>query len=160
MAIEGPAGAPALSIIALSGDYEHVHYALATASAARAVGRSVTLFFTQGAVRALTCDANGRGGWQDLPADGRPPVAAAASGGPGGITGGARDDWFKAQRVGDFETLLSACVELGVRFIVCEMGLRAQGLDPATLRRDVPCEIAGIVTLLEATPAGAQIVTL
>jgi predicted peroxiredoxin len=71
-----------------------------------------------------------------------------------------RDDDFKERGVGDFETLLSACVELGVRFIVCEMGLRAQGIDPATLRSDVACEIAGIVTLLEVTPSGAQIVTL
>ena len=30
--------------------------------------------------------------------------------------------------VGDFETLLAACVELGARFIVCEMGLRSLGI--------------------------------
>ena len=77
-----------------------------------------------------------------------------------GDPGNARDGLFKQRHVGDFETLLAACVELGVRFIVCEMGLRAQGIDPATLRDDVPCETAGIVTLLEATPPGAQIVTL
>jgi peroxiredoxin family protein len=142
--------APPLSIIALSGDFERVHYALATASAARAVGREVTLFFTQGALKALTRDASGRPGWSTLPA------ALLAGDEPGN----ARDALFKQRQVGDFETLLAACVELGVRFIVCEMGLRAQGIDPATLRDDVPCETAGIVTLLEATPSGAQIVTL
>ena len=143
-------GAPALSIIALSGDFERVHYALATASAARAVGREVTLFFTQGALHALTRDAIGRPGWAALPAD----LVGQSE------PGNARDARFKERHVGDFETLLSACVELGVRFIVCEMGLRAQGIDPATLRDDVPHETAGIVTLLEATPPGAQIVTL
>jgi peroxiredoxin family protein len=141
---------PALSIIALSGDFERVHYALATASAARAVGRDVVLFFTQGALKALTRDATGRPGWSALPAD------LLAHDEPGNV----RDGLFKQRHVGDFETLLAACVELGVRFIVCEMGLRAQGIDPATLRDDVPCETAGIVTLLEATPPGAQIVTL
>jgi len=153
--------APALSIVALSGDYEHVHYALATASAARAIGRSVVLFFTQGALRALTRDAAGRGGWETMPADGQSVDDAFATRGLGNAGGGAsRDARFKEQRVGDFETLLSACVELGVRFIVCEMGLRAQGIDPGTLRNDVPFETAGIVTLLDATPPGAQIVTL
>jgi peroxiredoxin family protein len=152
--------APALSIIALSGDYEHVHYALATASAARAVGRPVVLFFTQGALRALTRDAAGHGGWETMPADGQAIDEAYATRGLGNAGGAARDARFKDRRVGDFETLLSACVELGVRFIVCEMGLRAQGIDPATLRSDVPFETAGIVTLLDATPSGAQIMTL
>ncbi|HKU99119.1 MAG TPA: DsrE family protein [Vineibacter sp.] len=142
--------APSLSIIALSGDFERVHYALATASAARAVGRDVTLFFTQGALHALVRDAAGRPGWAAMPAD------LLARGEPGN----ARDAHFKQRHVGDFETLLAACVELGVRFIVCEMGLRAQGIDPASLRSDVPYETAGIVTLLDATPSGAQIVTL
>jgi peroxiredoxin family protein len=153
--------APALSIIALSGDFERVHYALAMASAARAVGRTVTLFFTQGALHALTRDAAGRAGWETLPADALTEDDVVGTRRPGNAGGGAsRDTLFKQRRVGDFETLLSACVELGVRFIVCEMGLRAQGIDPNTLRADVPCETAGIVTLLEATPPGAQIVTL
>ena len=128
--------APALSVIALSGEFERVHYALAMASAARAVGRDVTLFFTQGALWALARDDSARPGWI------------------------AQDAQLKARGVGDFETLLTACVELGVRFIVCEMGLRAQALDAAMLRDDVPYETAGIVTVLEATPPGAQIVTL
>lgn len=157
MAVE----APALSIVALSGDYERVHYALAMASAARAVGRTVTLFFTQGALHALTRDATGRAGWETLPADGLAEDDTAATRGLGNAGGGAsRDALFKERRVGDFETLLSACVELGVRFIICEMGLRAQGIDPKTVRADVPYETAGIVTLLEATPPGAQVVTL
>ena len=139
----------ALSIVVLSGDYERVHYALALAAAARAVSRPATLFFTHGAIGALTSTASGGQAWRALP----------AGGGVDG-TGGSRDAVFTQRGVGDFETLLQACVELGARFIVCEMGLRAQGIDAATLRPDVPVEVAGIVTLLEATPAGAQLLTL
>ena len=142
-------GSTALSVIVLSGDYERVHYALALAAAALAVSRPATLFFTHGAIGALTTTAAGGRGWHGLP----------AGGGVDG-TGAARDAVFTQRGVGDFETLLQACVELGARFIVCEMGLRAQGIDPAMLRPDVPVEIAGIVTLLEATPAGAQLLTL
>ena len=44
-----------------------------------------------------------------------------------------------AQRgVGDFETLLQACVELGARFIVCEMGLRSLGIDRASCAPTFP----------------------
>lgn len=159
--VQAASDLPALSIIALSGDYERVHYALATASAARAIGRPVTLFFTHGALRSLTRDASGRCGWQDLPADGQSTDGGTETRGLGNTGGGGvRDNQFKERRIGDFETLLAACVELGVRFIVCEMGLRAQGIEPSVLRADVPCETAGIVTLLDATPAGAQILTL
>ncbi|MGE0421792.1 MAG: DsrE/DsrF/DrsH-like family protein [Reyranellaceae bacterium] len=151
---------PALSIIALSGDYERVHYALAMAAAARAVGRPTTLFFTQKAITALMHAKSGEPLWQRLPADdgsssdGRAGFADALD---AGVT---RDNAYKARGVGDFETLLSACVEMGVRVIVCEMGLRAQNIDRDALRKDVPHEIAGIVTLLDATPAGSQLVTL
>ena len=39
-----------------------------------------------------------------------------------------RDATNRERGVGDFETLLQACVELGARFIVCEMGLRSLGI--------------------------------
>ena len=46
-----------LGIIVFSGDYDRVHYALITASAAAATDRQVTLFFTMEGIRALL-DAN------------------------------------------------------------------------------------------------------
>ena len=72
----------------------------------------------------------------------------------------ARDAQNRARGVGDFETLLNACVELGARFIVCEMGLRSLGIDRASLRPDVPFTVAGIVTLLEETKPGMHLVTV
>jgi peroxiredoxin family protein len=124
-----------VSVILRSGDYESAHYALALASAALAVNKPAVLFFTMGGIRALT---------------GPPPT----------VDDWARDRQNKARGVGDFETLLQACVELGARFIVCEMGLRSLGIEASSLRRDIPFTIAGIVTLLEETKPGMHLVTL
>lgn len=124
-----------LSLIVRSGDYQSVHYALALASAALAVNKPAVLFFTMGGLRALT---------------GPPP----------GLDDWGRDALMRERRVGDFETLLQACIELGARFIVCEMGLRALGIERAELRTDVPFTVAGIVTLLEATKPGMHLLTL
>ena len=54
------------------------------------------------------------------------------------------------------ETLLSACVEMDVAFMVCEMGLRARGLEAMPLRDDVPVRPGGLVTFLnDASKDGA-----
>jgi len=144
----GPAagrGLDKLSVLVLSGRFERVHYALVMASAAAAIGMPATLFFTDAALRALTSGAAGVPGWRALAAD-------------GGRDGGAVDDARRARGVAGFEELLSACAELGVRLIACEMGLRAVGLAAAELRADVPIEVAGAVTFLaDASAAGAML---
>ncbi len=124
-----------LSIIVRRGDYESAHYALALASAALAINKPAVLFFTMGGIRALT---------------GPPPA----------LEGWGHDALNSKRGVGDFETLLQACVELKAKFIVCEMGLRSLGIDRAELRADVPFTIAGIVTLLEETTPGMHLLTL
>jgi peroxiredoxin family protein len=124
-----------LSIIVRSGRYEDVHYALAMASAALAVNQSAILFFTMGGLRALT---------------GPPPV----------LEDWERDGLNRQRGVGDFETLLQACIELGARFIVCEMGLRSLAIDRAALRTDIPFTVAGIVTLLEETKSGMHLLEI
>ena len=124
-----------LSIIVRSARYEDAHYALAMASAALAVNQSAVLFFTMGGLRALT---------------GPPP----------GLVDWGRDALNRERGVGDFETLLQACIELGVRFIVCEMGLRSLSIDRSTLRSDVPFIVAGIVTLLEETRPGMHLLEI
>jgi len=124
-----------VSIILRGGDYESAHYALALASAALAVNQPAVVFFTMGGIRALT---------------GPPPS----------LEDWGRDAQNRERGVGDFETLLQACVELGCRFIVCEMGLRSLGIDRASLRTDVPFTIAGIVTLLEETKPGMHLLEL
>jgi peroxiredoxin family protein len=124
-----------VSVIVRSGDYESAHYALALASAAVAVNQKAVLFFTMGGLRALMGPPPELEDWQ-------------------------RDAVNKQRGVGDFETLLQACIELGARFIVCEMGLRSLGIDRSELRTDVPFTVAGIVTLLEETKPGMHLLTL
>ncbi|OJX77402.1 DsrE/DsrF/DrsH-like family protein [Magnetospirillum sp. 64-120] len=130
-----------LSIVVFSGDFDKVHYALVMASAAVASNTPVTLFFTMWAGRALERDH----GWQRMKcADG---TAAKAM-----------DDQFKAKNVADFETLLEACVALDVTFMVCEMGLKALGMDADALRPDIPIEKGGVVTFLaDASKDGAML---
>ncbi|MCW5735442.1 MAG: DsrE family protein [Enhydrobacter sp.] len=123
-----------LSIIVRSGRYEDAHYALAMASAALAVNQSAILFFTMNGLRALMSQP-ALDGWDH--------------------------DALNSQRgVGDFETLLQACIELGARFIVCEMGLRSLDIDRASLRTDIPFTIAGIITLLEETKPGMHLLEI
>jgi peroxiredoxin family protein len=124
-----------LSVILRAGDYESAHYALALVAAALAVNKPAVLFFTMAGIRAL---------------QGPPPA----------LTQWERDAENRARGVGDFETLLQACIELGARFIVCEMGLRSLAIDRASLRADVPFTVAGIVTLLEETKPGMHLVSL
>jgi peroxiredoxin family protein len=124
-----------LSIVVRSGKYEDVHYALAMAAAAVAVNKPAVLFFTMAGIRALI---------------GPPPA----------LDDWSRDATNRQRGVGDFETLLQACVELGVRFIVCEMGLRSLAIDRTSLRADVPFMVAGIVTLLEETKPGMHLLEI
>lgn len=121
-----------LSLVVFSGDFERVHYALAMAAGAAASNRAVTLFFTMGAARALV-------DWRTLP-------------------GAAADESLLAKGLAGFEELLEACVALGVTVMVCEMGLRAAGIDAASLRSDVPVTAGGIVTFLaDASANGAML---
>jgi peroxiredoxin family protein len=135
-----------LSIVVYDRHFDKVHYALVMVSAAAAVGRPATLFFTMEACRALIADTGDGPGWAAMP----------LSDGPG--AGAARDAGYADAKVATFEELLSACVAMGVKFLVCEMGLRAIGLERAKLRDDVPVEEGGVVTFLgDASKDGAMI---
>lgn len=134
---EGPRQPDKLSVVVFSGTFTKVHYALVLASGAAAIGTPATLFFTMDACGALIAPgADGTAGWRVMPS------------GSDAADAGAADDAFRARGVAGFEDLLAACAELGVRFIVCEMGLRAMGLDAGQLRDDIPLEVAGVVTFL------------
>ncbi|CAA7621493.1 DsrE/DsrF/DrsH-like family protein [Magnetospirillum sp. UT-4] len=131
-----------LSIVVFSGAFDRVHYALVMAAAAIASNTPVTLFFTMWAGRALEKDQ----GWKRLPVS------------EGGLTAEAMDAQFRERGVATFEDLLSACVALGVTVMVCEMGLKALGMDPDGLRPDVPVAKGGVVTFLaDASKDGAML---
>jgi len=126
-----------LSMVVFSGQYDKVHYALVMASAAAATDTPVTLFFTMEATRSLLKpDTSEAPGWS------LQNTSTCLE------TGADMDARFQDTQVADFETLLSACVELGVRFMVCEMGLKAMDLTRDELRADVPIEMGGVVTFL------------
>jgi peroxiredoxin family protein len=127
-----------LSLVVFSGDFARVHYALVLAAGAIASNTPVTLFFTMEASRALMMEPDGTPSWRQLP-------------------GAEEDGQFAKRGVGTFEELLSACVALGVKFMVCEMGLKARDLDPARLRPEVPIASGGVVTYLaDASKHGAM----
>ncbi len=128
-----------LSLVVLSDDFERVHYAFSMAAAAAAIDRPTTLFLTMGAIRALGHKRpDGAPGWTALP-------------------GATRDAEFAERGVATFEDLIAACVALGVKIMVCEMGLRALGLERKKLRQDIAFEEGGIVTFLnDASATGAM----
>jgi peroxiredoxin family protein len=135
-----------LSLVLFSGSFDKVHYALAMAAAALAVNTPVTLFFTMGAARALLAEDASGPGWRALhpTEDGLDALTADAS--------------LIARRLGGFEELLSACTALGARVMVCEMGLRALGLEFSQLRPDVDITPGGLVTFLgDASKTGAML---
>jgi len=135
-----------LSIVVFSGEFDKVHYALVMASGAAAIGRPVTLFFTMEACRAILApDADGAAAW-------RSTVTTT------GANGGEIDDMFADKRVATFEELLEACIAMEVKFMVCEMGLRAMDLPREALREDIPFEDGGVVTFLnDASQDGAML---
>jgi peroxiredoxin family protein len=127
-----------LSLVVFSGDFARVHYALVLAAGAIASNTPVTLFFTMEASRALMNEADGSPSWRQLP-------------------GAEEDEQFAKRGVGRFEELLLACVALGVKFMVCEMGLKARDLDSARLRHEIPITSGGVVTYLaDASKHGAM----
>ena len=134
-----PAPPDKLSVVVFSGDFERVHYALSMAAAAAAVNRPATLFFTMEAIRAMGRPrGDGQPGWTQLPG------------------ANERDAEFAERGVVGFEELVEACRALGVRTMVCEMGLRAVGLTADDLRDDVQFAEGGIVTFLnDASADGA-----
>ena len=119
-----------LSLIVFSQRFDKVHYALVLASATAAMSTPVTLFFTMHATKALVGT-----GWRKMPAEGF-------------ADGGEMDDAFRERGVGDFETLINACSELGVKFMVCEMGLKALEIKREDLRDDIDMETGGVVTFM------------
>jgi peroxiredoxin family protein len=121
----------ALGILLESGGHARGHYALVVAAGAAALGRTVTLFATnQGCL--LLADPT--------------PLAMDP-----------REATITARGVAGLVTLLDAIIDLGVRRIACEAGLRAEGLAGLPLAPGV--EVAGIATFLEAVGDG-QIITL
>ena len=126
------ASEPALGVLLLSGAHDRAHYAFVVASGAAALGRPVVVFATNQGCLALCRD------WS-------------------GLSDADRDARIQVNGVAGLGTLRDACLEMDVRMIACEAGLRAESLDAGLLLPGV--EVAGIVTFLSAVALG-QIITI
>jgi len=122
----------ALGVLLLSGAHDRAHYAFVVAAGAAALGRRVVLFATNLGCHALCRD------WS-------------------GLSDAGRDARIAARGVAGLEVLREACLDMEVRMIACEAGLRAEALDDSQLLPRV--EVAGIATFLSAVGAG-QIITI
>lgn len=131
-----------LSLVVASGTYEKVHYAFVMAAGAAAVGIPVTMFFTMAASRAVL----GGAGWHDLVSE------------VSGMSAKHRDEDFAEKSVATLDELIESCAEMDVKFLVCEMGLVAEGLKDIPFRDGLPVEVSGVVTFLSDAEAGGSIV--
>ena len=121
-----------LGILLLSGAHDRAHYAFVLATGAAAIGRRVVLFATNRGCHAVLRD------WS-------------------GLNEAERDATITARGVAGLDTLREAAVELGIRLIACEAGLRVEALDEAALMPEVT--VAGVATFLSET-AGGQVVAI
>ena len=136
-----------ISIVIYDHHFDKVHYALVMASAAAAIGKPVTLFFTMGASQALLDDGpNALSAWAKMPLSDEDG------------SGLERDQSYKDKGVASFEELLQACASLGIKFMVCEMGLQAKGIKNKPLRNDLSIEVSGVVTFLNDASSRGVIV--
>jgi len=116
----------------MSGSHDRAHYAFVLASGAAALGRTVVLFATNRGCLALQQDVSG-------------------------LDGFARDSVIEARGVAGLLTLREACLDMDVRMLACEAGLRAEALDRDDLLPTV--EVAGVATFFSAVGDG-QIITI
>jgi len=125
-----PVPSEALGILLLSGAHDRAHYAFVLATGAASIGRRVVMFATNGGCHALLAD------WS-------------------GLTDAGRDARIGAVGVAGLDELREAATALGVGLMVCEAGLRAEGLDAAVLYTGV--RVAGVVTFLSEVGAGQMV---
>jgi peroxiredoxin family protein len=116
-----------LGILLISATHERAHYAFVVAAGAAALGRKVVVFATNEGCRALCTD------WS-------------------GLQDAGRDAGVRAHGVAGIGELRESAVELGVRLIACDAGLRSAAIDPSRLMPQA--EVAGVATFLQATEGG------
>jgi predicted peroxiredoxin len=74
-----------------------------------------------------------------------------------GLQDAGRDARIQQRGVAGLDTLRDSCVEMAVRMIACEAGLRAEAIEASCLLENV--EVAGIATFLAAV-GGGQVITI
>ncbi|HEX3982939.1 MAG TPA: hypothetical protein VHX12_04535 [Acidisoma sp.] len=121
-----------LSILLISGEHERAHYAFALAAGAAALGRRCLIFATNRGCLALAQD------WS-------------------GLDHADRDETLRARGLAGLAELRAACLELDVRLLACDAGLKSEAIPVALLLPQVA--VSGIAAFL-AESADAQFLTL
>ena len=136
-----------LSIIIYDHHFDKVHFALVLASGASAVGQAATIFFTMGACQALLePNENALPGWAKMPLSDK------------NGSGADQNAQYKEAGIATFEELIEACKSFKVKFIVCEMGIKAMEMEHSSLRKDLEIESGGVVSFLyDASKDGAML---
>ena len=136
-----------LSIIVYDHHFDRVHFALVLASGSSAIGKPTTVFFTMGACNALIeTMTNGSPGWSDMPLSDEPGV------------GSDRNSYYQNNGIATLEELFDACKAFKVKFMVCEMGLKAKKFEKHSLRTDVDIETGGVVSFINDASKNGSIV--
>jgi peroxiredoxin family protein len=141
-----------LSVLLYTGSFDKIHYALALASAGAAIGRKTEVFVTMGACKAFAYRHDKTKRWDTLPLSNSMDSIAVTS--PKEL-----NSYYRSQDIATFDELLQACIDLGVRFAICEMGLRAMGITEEFLLPECQFTISGLATFLRESQ-GADIISI
>jgi len=127
---------PPMTLMVISPFADSIHMALMTGATAAAMGRSVTYFFSKGAIRFLTND-----GWAGL-------ITSE------GLDAPAMDVLLEEKGIADSALLIDGLNSLDVRFVACETALREHDIDVTTLITRPAVEISGLADVLEKGEGG------
>ncbi len=125
-----------LAILLHSAAFDRVHYGFVLAAAGAATNRSVVMFFAGASVGLLG------------------PRGQAA------LTGAEAEAGYRDRGIADLATLIDSCAQLRVRFLACELALKAQDLTPGALRADLSVEVTGAVSFLNTLGPGTHSLSL
>jgi len=141
-----------LTLVVLSGDFDKVFAALIIATGAAAAGMEVVMFFTFWGLKAIQ---NGKLTGKGL--FGRMAGLMNRGGlgaiGPSRLNFGGMGRWLfkqmmKAKGVASLEELLKMAIELGVRFLPCQMSMDVMEISREHLIPQAE-EPVGVATMLE-----------
>ncbi len=125
-----------MTLMIITPEADRIHMALMVAATSAAMGQKTNLFFSKGALTAIT-----EGGWQTMQCS-------------HGIKANEMDSAQIDKGIGDYSVLIDGLAAMDVRFMACETGLREMNLTHSDLITRVPIDITGLATLIEQGRGG------
>ena len=124
-----------LNIIIFSEFIDRIHYGLTIATASKAINQDVTLFFSMKSISALTQD-NNEPGWIKLRTE----------------NGDSAKKYLEnliEKKIVTVEELITICIDLDIKFMICEMGMKFLDLNKNDLRKDITYIEGGLLSILD-----------